>query len=106
MAQRLKLSVKTRKLILGLVDSLFSRAKARLLGSATKDKQLLFKVGNVLTLPDIFEAAALAQGVKPDTRNLDELLEITNSYMDAHKERAKARVLKEVTSSLNDAWAK
>ncbi len=101
-----KLSPKARKMIMGVVDSLFERAKTRLLGPAAKDKTLRFTVGNVMSLPDLFEQAVKVDGTKPDTDTLDDMLKIVDAYMNSHKERAKARVLKEVTATLNEAWAK
>lgn len=97
------------KLIESAVDTLFERAKARLLGPSTKQKNLrgkhlIFSFVPELTLGALFTAASTEEGVRtPNSELLNGLLSITESYLDAQKAKTKAQVKQAVQSFLQNA---
>lgn len=97
------ISKTARKAIEVAVDALFERAKARLLGPK-EGKRLVFGYVPELTLPGLFQAASREEGVS--TVNVDllaGLMKITEAYMDAQKEKAKAQTVQSVQAFIQDA---
>lgn len=66
-------------------------------------KRLYIAYKPELTLKGIFDAAAAEEGVVPDQDVLKTLLKISNAYIDATKERAKAKVVQSVQAFLTEA---
>ena len=84
------------------VDQIFNAAKARLLGPyGAKDIRVHYT--RELSLPGLFEAGAMEEGVRPDLDVLKSLLDIAGGYIDAVQERTKARIVNEINSVLGQA---
>jgi hypothetical protein len=104
------LSKVARAAIEAAVDALFERAKARLLGpdphkrTALGGKKLVFSLVPDHTLPALFTAATRSEGVRTTNHDLlSGLLKIAGSYLDAHKEKAKAQTVQAVQAFIQDA---
>jgi hypothetical protein len=102
-----------RTAIEGLVESLFGRLKAKLLGPKPESKlrlggkKLVFGFSPDLTLEALFTAASKEEGVNTPNQDLmGGLLKISEAYLDAHKEKAKAQVVHGVQSFLRDSATK
>ena len=91
------------KLICAAVDAVFDKAKNRILGPWSIGKQIVMGYSREWSLPGIFEAAAKEEGYVPDLKTLKQLLDIAGGYIDATRERTKAKVVHEVSSFLKDA---
>jgi hypothetical protein len=92
------------KLIEGAVDSLFEKIRTHTMGDKhPTGKRLYIAYKPELTLKGIFDAAAAEEGVVPDQDVLKTLLKISNAYIDATKERAKAKVVQSVQAFLTEA---
>jgi len=98
------------KSIHAVIDAIFDRAKFRFLGTPVKNKEI--RIGVVpraaesrpdLTLQNAFDMASRSGGLQPDDRVRDSLTTIAASYIDAHRESAKAKVVNAVSSFLIDA---
>lgn len=87
------------------LDTLFDRVKARVLGPQSVSKHVAIDYNHMLSLPGIFESAAREEGYIPDMKTLKQLLNIAGGYIDATRSQTKARVVKEVTAFLQDAYA-
>jgi hypothetical protein len=104
-----KLSNHARKVIEAAVEQLFERAKARLLGPdprkryALGGKRLAFSYVPQLTFGGLYDAVSREHSVKGETDTLAGVLKVAGGYLDAVKERTKARVTKEVESFVQDA---
>lgn len=85
------------------VDELFERLKGRLIHPYMGHKQLVVGWFPELSLPGVFEAAARDGGVKPDQQVLERLQAVATRYIDAVKERTKARMLHDVAAFLTEA---
>jgi len=85
------------------VDTIFERAKARLLGPYAGGKTLAAGFTHDFSLPGIFEAAAEEEGVKASEEVLETVLRIAANYLDASKQKAKARVIHTVQSFVTEA---
>jgi hypothetical protein len=99
-------SKKHVKLIESAIDALFERAKARLLGPKKKvpGKSLIFSFIPELTLPALFTASAQEEGVRtPNAELLGGLMSITESYLEAQKQKAKAQVTQAVHAFVQNA---
>jgi hypothetical protein len=97
------------KAISAEVDLLFAKVKARLLGPAAPGidgKRLAFQFDPRTSLSALYTEASRVEGVAPRDEILRHLLSIAGSYVDAHKERTKAKVLHEVQGFLADAQSK
>lgn len=96
------------------IELLFNRAKARLLGltagsniSSLRGKRLVFGFIPELTLSGLFTAASKEEGVSnPNYDLLSGLMKVTESYLDATKERTKAQVIQNVQSYVQDSGKK
>lgn len=107
------ISKTARKAIESSVNLLFERIKARLLGPDPNKslnapgKKLVFSFTPENTLLGLFAAGSKEEGVKnPDFELLSGLMKITESYLDAVKERAKAQVIQNIQSFLHDVSSK
>lgn len=87
------------------IDELFARAKTRLLGHKTRDRQIKVSFNHDLSLPGLYDAAARDDGAAPREDTIDSITSIAEGYLDAQKARTKAQVVKDVTSFLSDARA-
>jgi len=88
------------------VDEVFSRAAARLLGPAAQGidgKSLAFRFDPHTSLTALYNMASKHEGVDPREEILRSLLKIAGGYLNAHRERAKARVVQAVQAALVDA---
>lgn len=103
-----RLGPQAQKIISAAVDLLFDRAKARLLGPNAKGidgKQLIFRFNPEFSLTGLFLDAGKQEGATPREEVLNALLKISGSYVDAHREKTKAKVLQHVQTFLADAQA-
>lgn len=87
------------------VDSLYDRAKARFLGprSYPRMKQLVFGFDPDLSVQGIYEKAAAMEGSSPDFRSLNALTKIAGSYLDASREKAKAKLVHNIQTFIERA---
>jgi len=95
-----------------VIESLFNRAKKRFLGKEVDDKGIRFNVitpqrpaehREDLSLKGVFDHAAMSEGLAPNKQLYQEVEKGVESYFDAHRELAKARVVHEVQAYLHDA---
>ncbi len=104
------LSRQTVSTIHRAVDTVFNRIKARVLGpdylSAREAKTIAFRHREYFSIPGIYARAAAEEGTTANETALDSFAQITESYLDAERERAKARVVGAVDSWLRDAYSK
>jgi hypothetical protein len=109
MAKAYKLTPMGRKLVGQAVDALFNRAKMRLLGPGAEKmygKQLVIQGPKELSLTGLYHAASNMEGVRPREDVLKALLRISGGYLDATREKTKAKLLHSVEAFLSDARAK
>lgn len=86
------------------IDELFDNAKARLLGpQSIQGKKIYIGYHRELSLPGIFEAGSVEEAVKPDLEVLESLIRVAGAYVDAHRERTKARVVHEINGAMAEA---
>lgn len=92
------------KVISAAVDKLFERIKGHVLGPdfvrKTGDKKVVVRYRPALSLPGIYERAAVEEDAKPNERTLHNLMEVAESYLDAERERTRAQVLHAVNAWL------
>jgi hypothetical protein len=93
------------RLIQRAVDNVFDRILARFLERPYGDKKIVIGHKPRVTLPSLFNAAAAAERVKPDTDILDGLMRIAEGFIEAQRERTKAHTVKAVQSFLTEAHA-
>lgn len=96
------------KLIHAAVDNLFDRLHQRVRGDKqwTGGKQLRIGYKKEATLLGLFEAASKEEGVTPHIEVVKPLLNIASSYLEAVKEKTKAKVVQGVQSFIHDAAIK
>lgn len=106
MARNIVLGLQAQKTIMDAVEALFERAKKRLLGPAfaraTGGKQMVFSLKSQ-SLAGIFDDASAMEGVAPREEVKRALIKIAGSYVDAQKEKTKAKVLQNVQSFISNA---
>lgn len=106
----IRLTASAQKLIEKAIDLLFERAKHRFLGLEQArrlgGKALTFSFTPELTIGGLFNAASREEGVRPNDELLNGLIKIAGAYMDAQKEKTKAKVLHATQSFLSNAAAK
>lgn len=85
------------------VDRVFDRAKAQVLGPQAIGKRLYVGFDKEFSLPGIFHAATAVEGATPNLQALSQILKVAGGYIDATREKTKARVVREVQSFLNEA---
>lgn len=87
-----------------VIDVLFDRMKNRFLG---KDMDNYDKpIGGYrpqLSLLGLYLAATQKEGARPNPLTMQTLAEVTESYLDAQKERTKALLINKVSSAMKDA---
>jgi hypothetical protein len=89
------------------IDLLFAHAKYRFLGpNSVGGKRLYIGFTHDKSLPGIFAAAAAEEGVRPDEEVLKQLITVAGTYLDATREKTKAKVVRELQGFLNDAHKK
>lgn len=93
------------KLINKAVDELFDRLHHRFRGDKNwiGGKQLRIAYRKQDTLSGLFDAASREEGVTPHPEVVKPLLNIASSYLDAVREKTKARALQSVQSFLQNA---
>jgi hypothetical protein len=101
------MSVLTKRAVRAIqlaVDKLFDRVKARALGpdavSRRGDKKIFVVHKPALTIPGIYKQAAAEEATKPNDRVMHSLVEVATSYLDAERERTKARTIHAVNAWL------
>lgn len=99
----IRLSATSIEAIHSSLDDLFDRLKIRLIGPQSVPKRIRIGVIQEYTLPGLFAAAAAEEGADPNFKDLTAALGVANSYIEAYRDIAKAKVVKEVQSFLNDA---
>lgn len=96
------------------ITALFNRMKARFLGKKYEPKAIRFSVTGFdkpvqyrpdLSMPDMFEEAARAEGFKPNKKLQEAVMGGIEQYLDAHQELAKAKVRSVVQTVLSEAEA-
>jgi hypothetical protein len=94
------------------IEALFYRMKARFLGKRYEPKKIRFNVTGFdkpinyrpdLSMPDLFEEAAKAEGFKPNKKLQEVVVNSIEHYLDAHQELTKAKVKNAVQAALSDA---
>ncbi len=85
------------------LDDLFDKLKVKLIGPQSVPKSVRIGVIHEFTLPGLFAAAAAEEGVAPHFDSLVAALGIADSYIEAYRDIAKARVVREVQAFLTDA---
>lgn len=100
-----KLSPKAVARIEEAVEKLFVRAKSRFMGGIPPGapKHLIISIAKGLSIPGVFQQAARAEGVLPNEDLQSTVTKIGLNYLDAIKERAKARTVQSVQAFLTDA---
>lgn len=90
------------------VDDVFDRLKLRFLGPNAGPKRLGFigKINPILNLPGLFKISAIQEGATAGEERLHSLIGIAEKYLDAQKERAKAQLVQNVDSFLQEAHDK
>jgi hypothetical protein len=107
------------------IDKVFDDAKARFLGKTAAGKRMMFSIIKDLTLPAVFENAAVDEGGVPEIATLNSIIVVANNYLESAKSKAKAEVVakiqafvdqskfseenetvlrKEITDSLVETW--
>lgn len=84
-------------------DLVFDRLKVRLLGPQSVGKRIYVGYTRAYSLPGLFEAASNEEGVAPNLNTLHQVIKVAGGYVDANRERMKARVVREVQGFLTDA---
>lgn len=97
------LGPKAIKTIEKAIDDLFGRAKERTLGLQYVTKRFILGHRPELTLPGLFTEASRLEGAPPNLDTLRSILRVAGGYIDATRERTKARVINEVQSFLTEA---
>jgi hypothetical protein len=105
MAAKTILGLKAKKAIVVAVETLFDRLKKRLLGPGARGKIMIFNFDKIPTLTGLFETASEQEGMSPRDEVLEGVLDVAGSYIDAHKEKTKARILREVQAAVTNASA-
>lgn len=97
------------KLITSQIDTLFDRVKSRYLGpdafERRGDKRLYIGYVPDLTLQGLYTAAANAEYTKPDRGVMDSLARIAEGFLDASREKTKAKVMANIEQFLREADA-
>jgi hypothetical protein len=88
------------RVVTDAVDDLFDRVKGRVLGPdfirSRGDKNIFVGHRRDFSIPGLYRRAAAEEATRPNEATLNSLAKIAESYLDAERERTKARVLKAV----------
>lgn len=93
------LTKRKRRRIQEALEKLFARAKELLLGHEAKT----ISIRNATTIPDLYAAAALDGDAEPNQHVIGTIRSVTESYLDAQKHAAAARVTATIDAVLRDA---
>ena len=87
------------------VENMFIKAKTRFTGKIPPGtpKGLILTINPSFTVGSLFKLAAKTEGVKPNEDLLSAITRIATGYLDATKEKAKAKMVHTVQSFLTDA---
>jgi hypothetical protein len=92
------------------VDNVFDRLKGRVLGPdfapSRLDKEIYLGHHHEFSISGIYRRAAFEEGTKPNETVLNSLTRVAESYLDAERERTKARVVNAVDTWLRNAAQK
>jgi hypothetical protein len=95
------------RLVHSAVDTLFDRLKGRILGpdfvSRRGDKQIFIGHRPEFSIPGLYRQAAVEEATRPNETVLHSLAKVAEGYIDAERERTKARVVNAVQAFLADA---
>ena len=103
---------KAVKAVSNAVGAIFARAKKRFLGKQYGYKDIRFGASTTqrpaehredLSLRGVFEAAAKAEGMKPNEKLYNSIEQEAENYFDAHQKLAEAKVTNAVQSFLHNA---
>lgn len=106
MPKQIHLGLFAQKMIDTALEALFDKIKARFLGPGAEKiygKKMVFSPNSLLSMSGLIHAVSNLEGVDPREEVKRGLMKLAGSYIDAHKERAKAKVLNQVQSFLTDA---
>lgn len=92
----------TRK-IKSAIDDLYDKVKVRFLGPNAAGKRIFITFDRNLSLPGIFEAGSTEESVNPDLEVLTSLIRVAQDYLDASRERMKAKVIHSINGALAEA---
>lgn len=92
------------------VDFLFDRIKGRILGPgfvrSRADKNIFIGHKPEFSIPGLYRAAAAEEGTRATESALNGMAQIAASYLDAEREKTKAKVVKAVMTWLADSKKK
>lgn len=90
------------------VEKIFARAKARFSGRVPPNtaKGLILSLNPSISIPGLFKLAAKTEGTQHSEELLNSVLKIGMSYLDATKEKAKAKTIHKVQTFITDAHNK
>jgi hypothetical protein len=94
-----------KALIEASVNKLFDRLRARLLGPASIPHGVSVSYRSEFSIPGLYEAAVVGDGLRGDKATLDNILEVAGKYIESARATAVAQTLQAVTSFLQNAAA-
>lgn len=83
-----------------MVDKLFDDLKGRYLGPEAVGKRMIVGYMRDFSLPGIYQEALVTEGGKFDEEILKALVSSAGNYIDSHREKAKAEVVRAITAFL------
>jgi 8-oxo-dGTP pyrophosphatase MutT (NUDIX family) len=98
-----RLGVGATRKIKNAIDDLYDKVKTRLLGPNATGKRIYVTFDRNFSIPGIFESGSYEESVKPDLDILESLIRVTKDYLDASKERTKAKVIHEINGLIAEA---
>ena len=106
MPRHYRLSLTAQNAISEALDIMFDKLKARLLGPGAGNlfgKQIVFRFPTELSLTGLYQAASQQEGMQPREEVMKGLLRIAGGYLDASREKTRAKLLHGVQQVLTDA---
>jgi hypothetical protein len=97
------LTPSTINIIETLIDKVFDDAKARFLGKTAAGKRIVFSIIKDLTLPAVFENAAIDEGGIPEIATINSILVVANNYLESAKSKAKAEVVAKIQAFVDQS---
>lgn len=90
------------------VEKIFARAKARFSGRVPPNtgKGIVLSVDPNFSISSLFKLAAKTEGTQPNEDLLHSIVKIGMAYLDASKEKAKAKMIHDVQTFITDAHNK
>lgn len=103
-----KLSPKAIAAIEAAVEKIFARAKTRFAGKIPPytPKGIIFSLDPNFSIGSLFKLAARTEGTSHNEDLLNNIVKVGLTYLDASKEKAKAKTIHEVQTFLIDAYNK